>query len=153
LSLLSGDGHGISCSVELILSAPALGAPNKEQPFVTNPTTRRRPGPGRAALFLRLAAVAVGLCASYASCEARPADASQGEKLAKRWCASCHIVANDQKQGADNVPTFASIAKKPGFSTAKIARFLMDPHPKMPDMQLSRDETKDLGAYIASLAR
>ncbi len=120
---------------------------------MTKPTTRRRPGLGRAALFLRLAAVAVGLCASYASADARPADASQGEKLAKRWCASCHIVANDQKQGADNVPTFAAIAKKPGFSASKIARFLMDPHPKMPDMQLSRDETKDLGAYIASLAR
>jgi hypothetical protein len=29
----------------------------------------------------------------------------------------------------------------------------MDPHPKMPDMQLSRDEAKDLGAYIASLAQ
>jgi hypothetical protein len=29
----------------------------------------------------------------------------------------------------------------------------MDPHPKMPDMQLSRDEAKDLGAYITSLAQ
>jgi hypothetical protein len=29
----------------------------------------------------------------------------------------------------------------------------MDPHPKMPDMQLGRDEAKDLAAYIASLAQ
>jgi hypothetical protein len=65
----------------------------------------------------------------------------------------CHIVANDQKGGADSAPPFATIARKPGFDGGKIAQFLMDPHPKMPDMQLSRDEAKDLGAYIASLAQ
>ena len=41
----------------------------------------------------------------------------------------------------------------PGFSAENIAQFLMDPHPKMPDMQLTRDEARDLGAYVASLAR
>jgi len=81
------------------------------------------------------------------------ADASNGERLAKRWCASCHIVSADQTRGADNVPPFATIAKKPGFTADKIAHFLMDPHPKMPDMQLSRTEARDLGAYIASLAK
>ena len=40
-----------------------------------------------------------------------------------------------------------------GSSAEKIARFLMDPHPKDADRQLSRDETRDLGAYIARLAR
>ena len=84
---------------------------------------------------------------------ARSADAANGEALAKRWCASCHIVSADQTRGADNVPPFATIAKKPGFSAEQIARFLMDPHPKMPDIQLSRTEARDLGAYIASLAK
>ena len=51
------------------------------------------------------------------------------------------------------MPTFASIAKQPGFSAGKIAKFLMDPHPKMPDMQLDRSEAADLGAYIASLGK
>ena len=83
----------------------------------------------------------------------RAADAAHGETLAKRWCAACHIVAPDQTHGADSVPTFASIAKRPGFSADKTARFLMDPHPKMPDMQLGRGEAADLGAYIASLAK
>jgi mono/diheme cytochrome c family protein len=87
------------------------------------------------------------------SAAAAPADPAQGEKLAKRWCAACHIVDAGQTQGADNVPAFASIARMPGFSAERIAQFLMDPHPKMPDMQLSRDEAADLGAYIASLAR
>ena len=100
---------------------------------------------GLAALALTLLPALVG--------PAPAADAAHGEQLAKRWCASCHIVASDQTRGADNVPTFASIAKQPAFGADKIARFLMDPHPKMPDMQLSRNEASDLGAYIASLAQ
>ena len=81
------------------------------------------------------------------------ADAAQGEKLARRWCAACHVVAPDQAQGTDNVPTFAAIAKIPGFDAEKIAKFLRDPHPKMPDMQLSTYESADLAAYIVSLGK
>lgn len=100
--------------------------------------------------------VAVALICStllFGAGSATAADAEHGETIAKRWCATCHIVALDQTHGADNVPTFASIASRPGFSADKIARFLMDPHPKMPDMQLGREEAADLGAYIASLGR
>jgi mono/diheme cytochrome c family protein len=100
-----------------------------------------------------LTAFVLGVWVWVPSAVSLPADVVHGEVLAKRWCASCHVVANDQKRGADNAPAFASIAKMPGFTAEKIAQFLMDPHPKMPDMQLSRDETRDLGAYIASLAR
>jgi mono/diheme cytochrome c family protein len=84
---------------------------------------------------------------------AAAADVAHGEKLARRWCASCHIVAEDQTQGGDNVPTFLAVARIPGFSAEKIALFLRDPHPKMPDMQLSRTEADDLAAYIASLKK
>ena len=103
--------------------------------------------------FGRRAAFALGLWASITGAAAMPAEPARGEKLARHWCASCHIVANDQKSGADSAPPFATIARKPGFNAGKIAQFLMDPHPKMPDMQLSREEAKDLGAYIASLAQ
>jgi hypothetical protein len=82
-----------------------------------------------------------------------PPNAANGALLAKRWCASWHIVAPDQTLGADNVPAFAAIANIPGFSEDKLARFPMDPHPKMPDMQLGSGEAKDLAAYIASQAR
>jgi mono/diheme cytochrome c family protein len=109
---------------------------------MTNPS-RRRLG----------AATAFALLAAASTSAAAPADPAQGERLAKRWCAACHIVAADQTRGADNVPAFAAISEMPGFSAQNIAQFLMDPHPKMPDMQLTRDEARDLGAYIASLAR
>ena len=42
-------------------------------------------------------------------------------------------------------------AKIPGFDAAKVALFLLAPHPKMPDMELSRIEAGDLAAYIATL--
>ncbi|HVX98497.1 MAG TPA: c-type cytochrome [Pseudorhodoplanes sp.] len=84
---------------------------------------------------------------------AAAADARNGEILAHRWCASCHIVGPAQNGGNADVPTFASIAARPGFNPQTIANFLRDPHPKMPNMALSRGETDDLAAYIASLRK
>jgi mono/diheme cytochrome c family protein len=84
---------------------------------------------------------------------AHGADVAHGEQLARRWCASCHVVAADQTHGADNVPSFVAIAKMPGFTAERLAAFLRDPHPKMPDMQLTTDEAADLAAYITSLAK
>ncbi len=96
-----------------------------------------------------LAALALGAVPALALA----ADIRHGEQLARRWCAACHIVADDQARGADNAPTFAAIARHPNFSADKVALFLRDPHPKMPDMQLSVPESADLAAYIASLAK
>ena len=80
------------------------------------------------------------------------ADASNGERLAHRWCEACHVVSLAQHgAGTDQAPPFAAIAKRPDFEAGKIAMFLLDPHPKMPDMNLSRAEAADLAAYIATL--
>jgi mono/diheme cytochrome c family protein len=79
------------------------------------------------------------------------ADPDNGSRLAHRWCAACHVVSATQHQSTtDQAPTFASIAKIPDFDAAKVALFLLDPHPKMPDMGLSRSEAADLAAYIAT---
>ena len=110
------------------------------------------PFSNRAAAGAGLAALAFVLSAAPSGSR-QAADAAHGEQLARRWCASCHVVAPDQTRGADNVPAFATIAKRPDFNADKLARFLMDPHPKMPDMQLSQTEARDLAAYIASQAR
>ena len=81
------------------------------------------------------------------------ADAYNGERLARRWCEPCHVVAADQREVTGEAPPFASVATRPGFDAARIATFLLDPHPKMPDMSLTRIEAADLTAYIATLAR
>lgn len=78
------------------------------------------------------------------------ADAANGEAMAKRWCAACHIVANDQRSGNTQAAPFSAIARKPNFDAAQLALFLMLPHPVMPSMTLSRSEAADLAAYIAT---
>jgi mono/diheme cytochrome c family protein len=92
---------------------------------------------------------AAGLCGSVAMA----ADANNGAQLAKRWCATCHLVDSDQKQASADVPPFAAIARKPDFTPEKVAFFLLDPHPKMPNFPLSRSEAADIAAYIGSLRK
>ena len=84
---------------------------------------------------------------------ANTADAANGEKLAKRWCAACHVVATDQKSGNTHVAPFSAIAQMPGFDAAKLALYLLTPHPRMPDMSLSRAEAADLAAFIVTQGR
>jgi mono/diheme cytochrome c family protein len=84
---------------------------------------------------------------------ANAADAHQGEVLAKRWCATCHVVAADQKNGGTQAPAFSAVAKTRGFDAGKVALFLLVPHPRMPDMNLSRGEAADIAAYIATLRK
>ena len=91
--------------------------------------------------------VCVSLFAVFAG-SAAAADANNGEVLARHWCASCHVVSTDQQRGSTSAAPFSEIAKKPGLDAAKLALFLLLPHPRMPDMSLSRAEAADLAAYI-----
>ena len=81
------------------------------------------------------------------------ADPDHGLDLAKRWCASCHLVSPDQQRASADVPPFALIAQSPDFDADKLVRFLLDPHPKMPELPLSRMAAEDIAAYIATLKK
>jgi mono/diheme cytochrome c family protein len=107
----------------------------------------------RAVLRRQVPTILVIGLAALASAGARAADASQGVALAKRWCASCHLVATDQKLASADVPAFAAIAARADFTAEKIAFFLLDPHPPMPNFSLSRSEAADIAAYIGSLRK
>jgi mono/diheme cytochrome c family protein len=101
---------------------------------------------GNARLFV---IAAVGLTGSAVMAT----DANHGAELAKRWCATCHLVDSAQKQASADVPPFATIARKSDFTPEKVAFFLLDPHPKMPNFPLSRNEAADIAAYIGSLRK
>jgi mono/diheme cytochrome c family protein len=101
---------------------------------------------GSARLFV---IAAIGLSGSAAIA----ADANHGAVLAKRWCATCHLVDSGQTQASADVPPFATIASKSDFTPEKVAFFLLDPHPKMPNFPLSRNEAADIAAYIGSLRK
>jgi len=96
-----------------------------------------------------LVVVAAGLSGSLAMA----ADADHGAELARRWCATCHVVDAEQKLATTDAPPFAAIARKSDFTPEKLAFFLLDPHPKMPNFPLNRYEAADLAAYIAALRK
>ena len=70
-----------------------------------------------------------------AAAPAHAADPANGERLARRWCASCHVIAPDQNGPTTEAPPFATIAKAATFDASRLALFLLDPHPKMPDLE------------------
>jgi mono/diheme cytochrome c family protein len=100
---------------------------------------------------MRHFSVLLAVVAGFYGSAALAADADHGGDLAQRWCATCHVVTRDQKQANADVPAFAAVARKPDFSPEKLAFFLLDPHPKMPNFPLSRNEANDIAAYIGTL--
>jgi len=105
----------------------------------------------RAASGLAIVALAVLLAPSPAPhAQSRP-DAAAGRAIAERWCAACHLVGPDQRTASAGVPPFAEMARRHAGSVAVLEGFLADPHPPMPNLSLSRQEIRDLVAYIGSL--
>ena len=93
------------------------------------------------------AALLLSMAAAYSG------EAEHGRDLAKRWCASCHVVSPDQQRANTDAPPFATIANSPTFDPKRLAYFLLEPHPKMPQMALSRFAADDIAAYIQSLKK
>lgn len=96
------------------------------------------------------------LCLSLAVAQAAPLpgkpDPANGLALARSLCVNCHQVepgASDRVLA--DVPTFREIAHWPGITAKRIEGFILDPHPAMPQVQLTREELADLAAYILSL--
>lgn len=102
-----------------------------------------------------IVAITIGFAAPASAGDAAIAHAEKGDALkggviARRWCAACHVVASDQTTANADAPPFSDIAaRRP--NSKKLAAFLADPHPKMPDMNLTRKEIADIVAYIRSL--
>ena len=98
-------------------------------------------------LALLMAAAVVDSAPSIA------ADVNHGRQVARRWCASCHLVAANQRKTTIEAPAFATIARKPDFDVNHLAAFLLEPYPRMPNLSLTRAEAADTAAYIGSLRK
>lgn len=77
-------------------------------------------------------------------------DAREGEKIAKQWCASCHVVGR-KPMASDKAPAFAALAADPSKSETYLKGWISNPHPPMPNFNLTRQTVEDLVAYIRSL--
>jgi mono/diheme cytochrome c family protein len=81
-----------------------------------------------------------------------PGDAGHGRVIANTWCSACHLVAPGENRAVvADVPTFTSIAQRLPTDVDVLAAFIANPHPPMPNLGLSRQDIKDILAYIATL--
>ena len=92
----------------------------------------------------------LGLALGALANPALAADAERGRELALRWCVACHVV-DEKEPGGDAGPAFASVVNRLGRTEDELRGWLSDPHPPMPDMNLSAVEIDDILAYILSL--
>ncbi len=82
---------------------------------------------------------------------ARADEAEQGRAIAERWCAECHVIAEDQPQGGDSAPAFPALAQDPARDDAWLRGWIANPHPPMPDPGLSRAQIDAVVAYLRTL--
>jgi mono/diheme cytochrome c family protein len=102
--------------------------------------------------YFMLGLAAILLTSQSAAGAPASGNAGAGKELAERWCASCHLVSPEQATATTEAPPFETIAASHD-SFAWLGAFLADPHPPMPELSLTRDEIRDLTAYIASLGK
>ncbi|MBO0742819.1 MAG: cytochrome c [Hyphomicrobiaceae bacterium] len=95
--------------------------------------------------------MALGSILTSAAAPTADADVAKGRELARMWCASCHIIANNPTGPVpQGPPSFQAIADS-GMAPDQLRAFLSHPHGAMPNLTLTRSEIDDLIGYITSL--
>jgi mono/diheme cytochrome c family protein len=99
---------------------------------------------------LVFSALSAAVAATLSSPAVAAGDASSGQVLAQTWCTGCHIVG-PAATGGDTAPPFAAIANRSNLSPGALRAWLTEPHPPMPNLDLSRQQIDDITAYLDSL--
>jgi len=99
-----------------------------------------------------MAAAVAAVIWSFGQTAAFADNVSDGRAIAERWCTSCHdIGAGDTRSAKDLAPTFESVARRDNFSRVQLETWIGNPHPPMPNLNLTRREVDNLVEYILSL--
>ena len=77
-------------------------------------------------------------------------DPKQGRALVTQWCTACHVV-DRSGEGVDAGPPLPALLDHDLRTPDEIRGWLADPHPPMPDLDLTRQEIEDVVAYLESL--
>lgn len=94
-------------------------------------------------------AMGVGvLCFAYPAYAVGNADA--GRQLVERSCTTCHGATGTAK-ATDGAPPLSFVAQDNKQNPAWIRGWLMDPHPPMPRIMLSRQQIDNIIAYLNAL--
>lgn len=109
---------------------------------------------GAAALFLPVIGPSLAARAELSGSAMSPTDVAEGGRLAHTLCVNCHVVdTRGPLLRTDRVPSFPWIAQQPGLTPEFLAGWLATStsHERMPDFSLTREEIRQLSAYILSL--
>lgn len=73
-----------------------------------------------------------------------------GRRLVMQSCSSCHATGSTAT-ATDGAPPLSFVAKDNKQRPAWIRGWLMDPHPPMPGIMLSRQQIEDIIVYLNTL--
>lgn len=93
--------------------------------------------------------LSAGLSVLLAAVPAGAFDVEAGRRMAEVWCSGCHIIDGDGT--SDVAPGFRQVANDPSKTPDKLRAWLSNPHPPMPNFNLSRPEIDNIIAYLESL--
>ena len=79
-----------------------------------------------------------------------PGNAEAGKHLVLNSCIACHAPM-DTTQATDGAPPLSFLAKDNKADPRWVRGWLMDPHPPMPGIMLSRQQVADVIAYLSTL--
>jgi cytochrome c2 len=80
-------------------------------------------------------------------------DSEAGRVYTREVCSPCHAVTAEQASERRIViaPDFQSIANTRGMTATALRAFLQTPHPKMPNLVLTPEQSDDVIAFLLSL--
>ncbi|MCB4823382.1 c-type cytochrome [Roseicella aerolata] len=96
---------------------------------------------------------ALVLLALPAPAQAQRATAAEGQRLAERYCARCHVVRPEGGAGWTDAPAFRDLAQDPRISRPWMRQFVTKLHLHMLDTDRSPAEADAITAYLLSLRR
>ena len=96
------------------------------------------------------AASALLLLASSAYAATVPGDPEAGRTLVTNSCTSCHAPSGTTR-ASDQAPPLSFLAKDNKANPRWVRGWLMDPHPPMPGIMLSRKQIDDVIAYLGTI--
>jgi len=88
-----------------------------------------------------------------ANAQDTPGNSEAGRVYVSQVCSPCHAVTAEQTAQRRIViaPDFQAIANTPGITATALRAFLQTPHPKMPNLILTPEQSDDVIAFLLSL--
>jgi hypothetical protein len=93
------------------------------------------------------------LSAHAANAQDTPGNPEAGRLYVRQVCSPCHAVTAKQTAQRRIViaPDFQAIANTPGMTATALRAFLQTPHPKMPNLILTPEQSDDVITFLLSL--